>query len=111
MRCPKCDAEMTTMTHRGITVDRCNQCHGIWLDRNEFDLLLGRGLAKSFDLGRFSPLSPELDRTPAVCRRCGVEMVSLVGPADVRFEWCEACDGMFFDRGELTIIADFDADE
>jgi Zn-finger nucleic acid-binding protein len=37
-------------------------------------------------------------------------MTVLTGAADVRFDWCEECEGMFFDKGELTVLEQFEAD-
>ncbi len=111
MKCPKCDTDMTSMAHQGVMVDRCNQCHGIWLDKKELEVVLEKKLARSFDVGRYSQLPPEADEASARCRRCQADMVALDGAADVRFDWCPECEGMFFDRGELTVIDEFRPDD
>ncbi len=35
MRCPKCGLEMHEITYRGMTVDVCFSCNGIFLDEAE----------------------------------------------------------------------------
>lgn len=35
MRCPKCGMELIEIDYRGIKVDRCSECVGIWLDAGE----------------------------------------------------------------------------
>lgn len=35
MRCPKCGMELIEIDYRGIKVDRCSECEGIWLDTGE----------------------------------------------------------------------------
>ena len=44
MRCPRCDAGRLMRHHvsymKPVEVDRCQQCHGIWLDDTELDALL-----------------------------------------------------------------------
>ena len=40
LRCPKCDASMRTYERSGVTVDRCTECGGIFLDRGELDRLI-----------------------------------------------------------------------
>jgi len=35
MRCPKCGMELIEIDYRGIKVDRCSECLGIWLDAGE----------------------------------------------------------------------------
>lgn len=39
MKCPKCGADLVVETYQGIQVDRCPECHGIWFDAGEAELL------------------------------------------------------------------------
>jgi hypothetical protein len=39
MRCPKCGMELREIDYRGINVDKCFSCDGVWLDAGEIDLL------------------------------------------------------------------------
>ena len=36
MQCPKCGMQLVEIDYRGIKVDRCTECEGIWLDKGEF---------------------------------------------------------------------------
>jgi len=38
--CPKCKGAMRTYARNGITIDQCNVCHGIFLDRGELERLI-----------------------------------------------------------------------
>lgn len=38
--CPKCQGEMRAYERSGITVDQCNECRGIFLDRGELERLI-----------------------------------------------------------------------
>jgi Zn-finger nucleic acid-binding protein len=42
MICPKCGHEMRTHQRNGVTIEQCRKCHGIFLDRGEFEQLLAR---------------------------------------------------------------------
>ncbi len=42
LRCPKCGGEMRTHERNGVTIEQCRKCHGIFLDRGEFEQLLSR---------------------------------------------------------------------
>ena len=42
MACPKCGGEMHAVERNGVTIEQCRKCHGIFLDRGEFEQLLGR---------------------------------------------------------------------
>ncbi len=39
MRCPKCGMELTEINYKGINVDQCFSCNGMWLDAGEVDLV------------------------------------------------------------------------
>jgi len=39
MRCPKCGLELKEVDYRGINVDKCFSCDGVWLDAGEMDAL------------------------------------------------------------------------
>ena len=36
-RCPKCGAELIPVPYRGIELDKCPRCQGVWLDFGELD--------------------------------------------------------------------------
>lgn len=33
--CPRCTADLKPITYRNITIDKCPQCNGVWLDKGE----------------------------------------------------------------------------
>ena len=37
MRCPKCGMELVEIEYRGLKVDQCSSCNGVYLDAGEFD--------------------------------------------------------------------------
>ena len=41
MRCPKCGMELQEIAYRGVLVDKCFSCNGIWLDDGEIEKLAG----------------------------------------------------------------------
>jgi len=55
MKCPKCGMELIEIDYRGIRVDRCSACLGLWLDAGELENFLKLGkpiLDKLFDVFR-----------------------------------------------------------
>ncbi len=40
MHCPKCGGRLHEEHYHGIVVDRCHDCHGVWLDHGEIEMLL-----------------------------------------------------------------------
>ena len=39
MNCPDCNVALDERKYRGLEVDHCPQCRGLWLDFDELDLL------------------------------------------------------------------------
>jgi Zn-finger nucleic acid-binding protein len=43
MRCPMCNVPMREVNRRGVLIDVCPECRGVWLDGGELDKLLTAG--------------------------------------------------------------------
>jgi hypothetical protein len=39
MHCPKCGMDLKEVDYKGIKVDRCFTCDGVWLDAGELDAI------------------------------------------------------------------------
>lgn len=53
MRCPKCGMELQEIDYKGIKVDKCYGCEGVWFDAGEAELLSRlekRKLIKLFEI-------------------------------------------------------------
>ena len=53
MRCPKCGMELIEIDYKGIKIDKCSECEGIWLDAGELEAvakLEKSGLDKLFSV-------------------------------------------------------------
>ncbi len=53
MRCPKCGMDLIAVDYKGIEVDKCSDCEGIWLDAGELEAvskLEKSGLDKLFSV-------------------------------------------------------------
>jgi predicted Zn-ribbon and HTH transcriptional regulator len=37
MRCPKCGMELSEIDYKGIKVDKCLSCDGLWIDAGELE--------------------------------------------------------------------------
>ncbi len=37
MRCPKCGMNLIEIDYKGIAVDKCSSCEGVWLDAGELE--------------------------------------------------------------------------
>jgi uncharacterized protein len=39
-RCPKCGASLIETHYKGMEIDKCSHCQGIWLDSGELERML-----------------------------------------------------------------------
>lgn len=112
MNCPKCrKVDMKSETHAGITIDRCPVCGGIYLDRGELERLLQKDLGNVADGFSSAAALHDMDGMPAFCPKCNREMMMLTGAGEIRFEWCDRCEAVFLDRGELASLQLFADDD
>jgi len=38
--CPKCPGALETYTFQGVTLDRCHECGGVWMDHGELETVV-----------------------------------------------------------------------
>jgi len=105
MKCPACANDMVMIEVHSIEIDRCPHCGGIVLDKGETESIDSLGLAQIIEGGA---QATHLHRpTPATCHECKRTMIELKGAGDVEYDWCDGCERLFFDRGELSAFDAF----
>lgn len=105
MKCPGCASDMVQIQVHSVEIDRCPSCGGIVLDKGESEVIDALGLAEVIE-GGVTTDGARRD-TEARCHACAREMISLIGPGDVEYDWCDGCERLFFDRGELSAFDAF----
>lgn len=103
MNCPKCNAEMETVTIEEITVDRCTQCFGIWFDEFERERLKEIKGADAIDIGDPEQGAKLNEMKQVFCPSCGAQLIPMVDVKQphIWYESCAICYGAFFDAGEF----------
>jgi len=103
LECPKCHHGMEEVTHEGITIDRCSNCHGLWFDEDEAHHLKALEGSQLLDSGDAAEGARWDSRADIKCPRCGRDMEK-TRDASQKHIWYEVCHdhGMFMDAGEFT---------
>ena len=101
MKCPGCSSDMAQVMLHSIEIDRCPACGGIVLDKGESEMIDSLGLAHVIE-GGITAAHAHARATTARCYECTRDMIALRGAGDVEYDWCDGCERLFFDRGELT---------
>jgi Zn-finger nucleic acid-binding protein len=98
MNCPRCKAELRVEDYKGIEVDRCPQCQGMWLDYGELDQLEDQVLDEDEVKGTlvYGSVRGELP-----CPKCGAPMTSFRYRANnLELDLCEKGHGTWLDAEE-----------
>ena len=65
MRCPLCNVQMREVPRRGVKIDVCPECRGVWLDSGELEkLLAGAETWEEEDFRERDREGPEYARHP-----------------------------------------------
>ena len=105
MHCPKCTGDLETKEYEHIKVQRCNNCHGLFLEPYMLTETFAEWMAESFlDTGAPS-LGRKYDKIDDIrCPACDVVMDKIEDPVQTHIwmEACPKCECVFLDAGELT---------
>jgi Zn-finger nucleic acid-binding protein len=102
MNCPHCPVTLESLALRGVQLDRCRRCEGIWFDRDE--------LAKFNRFDSDFPLRPD-SASPGVltslrCPRCDsfLTVFPYVSDGSLEVERCISCKGVWLDARQIQTI-------
>ena len=98
MKCPRCQGELIVTEYKGIEVDRCSVCNGIWLDYGELDQLEDTVLDKDDTKGSLMFRS---FRGDLLCPKCQRPMQYFNYRAyNLELDFCDQEHGVWLDAGE-----------
>lgn len=101
--CPRGCGSLYQRSSRGIEVDLCQACGGIWLDSGEFDPLVAERFSGE-PLEAYFALTAEETATPHICPHDGSGMYRV--PFDgMELDWCPECYGIWIDGGERAELS------
>jgi Zn-finger nucleic acid-binding protein len=97
VKCPVCRVPGFVVEHQAIELDICAECHGIWFDAGELELVLGDAEALEGSPVR----TAEAKRPCPICDR-KMDKVNIGPDQGVLIDSCPAGCGLWFDAGELA---------
>ena len=98
MNCPRCQAELKLEKHKGLDVDRCTGCKGMWLDHHELGHLEDTVVEGDFAKGTMWMRSFGSD---LACPRCSTNMNWFrYRRYDLEIDHCPQEHGFWLDSGE-----------
>lgn len=97
MKCPKCNADLQKQTDRGVDVEACPQCQGMWLTPAELDQLENEAFSNEANKGSLYVTSYE---TAFKCPVCSAPLKEFdYRFYDLQLECCPA-HGFWLDKNE-----------
>lgn len=109
--CPRCKVELQKRHYKGVQVDECENCHGIFFDRGELEK--ARDNADEdlrwldfvlFSVGELK----KLEQDQVDCPKCGFTMEALqYAGSEVILSKCSNCQGVWLDHGEFQKIISY----
>jgi Zn-finger nucleic acid-binding protein len=114
MKCPRDGKTLDDIVISGSQVDRCEECGGIWFDRDELEKIKDERDENlswlDFDLWRDEE-KLKAGGTYIDCPRDGSPLYQIqYGESSVMADVCPQCRGVWLDRDELEkLIADLEA--
>ena len=98
MDCPRCKVPLSTANHKGIEIDSCPQCEGMWLDHPELDQLEDTVMDEDESKGTMVYAVRSSDIS---CPQCAGPMRTFNYRAyNLPIDECEAQHGFWLDKGE-----------
>jgi len=104
--CPGCTNEMKKEKMPDLTIDECKKCGGIFLDKNELNIL-ATGMAGNIEYSSTSGINTDdiyPDRNCPVCEDKKMEKVNLLEYCDIIFDYCPSCHGFYLDKNEVETM-------
>ena len=107
MNCPKCEQALSAKEVRGIEVDQCPSCRGIWFDDSELETILEHSRSDLRPL-RSGREEDTLNRQSGKCPRDGQSMMRVCSAkkSEVVLDVCPECSGIWLDVGELDKLTE-----
>ena len=97
MKCPKCNADLQTQSDRGVEVEACPKCKGMWLTPAELDELENEAFSNEANKGSLYVVSYE---TPFKCPVCAAPLKEFdYRFFDLQLECCPE-HGFWLDKDE-----------
>lgn len=94
--CPKCKSALIHLRRKGMLVEMCSGCGGMWFDAGELTMLLQ--VYRKFEEIQGAD-------TDYNCIRCKAKLQELDFPGtDVAIDRCVSCQAIWLDKGELEVL-------
>jgi Zn-finger nucleic acid-binding protein len=100
---------LPTTLEKGLPVNQCSHCNGIWISANQYLAWVKAGGPKGVKSAGTKSTLPVLDTEDVkICPECNCLMARYKVWPDISFrlDFCGQCNGVWFDRNEWEILVE-----
>lgn len=103
MKCIKChsvEMQSTKSFEKGVELEACPSCRGMWLDKGELEALLDEDATNFLEVPESATRAHNLN-----CPKCNVKLFQFFYPGTtVMLDSCQQCHGVWLDDEEFNVI-------
>lgn len=101
--CPNCNQPMIVLEWKGIEIDVCLSCQGVWLDLGELEMIAEQAGVDAGPLVDALKKAGRGEKEKRRCPRCGKTLgrITVGKKRPVELDRCPRGHGIWFDRGEM----------
>jgi Zn-finger nucleic acid-binding protein len=104
MKCPNCGHDLAQATYKGMEINQCSACQGMWFSFKELDQLEDTVIADDDVKGT---LVWNKQPSSRMCPVCEKKMVTFnYRLDDLALEYCEQMHGYWLDKGEADRVVE-----
>jgi Zn-finger nucleic acid-binding protein len=112
MKCPKCDGKLEPKTFKKVRIDECDNCGGLWFDRDELKRAkdsTDEELAwLDFDIFEEKENKYHKSESSKLCPKDEAHLNKLTySHSSVSIDACPVCHGIFLEKDEFENIIKF----
>ncbi len=109
MNCPKCEGTLKLEEGEGHIGFVCEKCNGMWLSNKYIETIKH---SYNFEPTKFiKTLSEKYTYTEHSCPTCKTSLNQSTFN-NMQLEWCQTCNGVWFDQNELnTLVSNYKKEE
>ena len=103
MDCPRCSVELAEIASDEMTIQRCSECGGLWIDSADLNrVLLHANLPALSAVGGY--VNP--DEIAGMCPACNVDLVAVEGgeKRSLHYDTCESCGGIWVEGPDVDEV-------
>lgn len=109
MKCPNCRVDLKRHDFKGIVLDHCEQCDGLWFDKGELERAKNEKDRKleGFDFSLWADTEKlSTEQGERSCPKCheNMSVINYAGYADLPLDICPTCQGVWLDKGEFVTL-------